>query len=120
MSTDHEAWHCSATDLYIYIRHKDVLQNVGISGRNFSEQHPELVTEMTRKFLEYGKSARLEAADPEIGDQRHAESETIEIRMTRDGFPIIPKLVMDKELKKGEWEKLLRAFLTQHYCELGS
>jgi len=25
---------------------------------------------------------------------------------------------MDKELKKAEWEKLLRAFLTQHYCKL--
>jgi hypothetical protein len=43
--------------------------------------------------------------------------EPIEVRMTSNGFPIIPKLVMQKELKKGEWEKLLRAFLTQHYCE---
>lgn len=75
---------------------------------------------MTRKFLDYVKSARLEAADSDIADRRQAESEPIEIRMTTDGFPIIPKVVMEKELKKAEWEKLLRAFLTQHYCELTS
>ena len=98
-------------------RHEDVLHNVGIAGRNFSEQHGAKVIELTRKFLEYAKAARLEAADPEIADQRRAESEIIEIRMTTEGFPIIPKLVMERELKKGEWEALLRAFLTQHYCE---
>jgi len=52
-----------------------------------------------------------------IADRRHAKTEPIEIRMTTDGFPIIPKIVMEKELKKGEWEKLLQAFLTQHYHE---
>ena len=73
---------------------------------------------MTRKFLDYVKSARLEAADSGNVDQRHADSDPIDIRMTTDGYPIIPKLVMEKELKKMEWEKMLRAFLTQHYCEL--
>ncbi len=73
---------------------------------------------MTRKFLDYAKSARLEAAESENADRINAESEPIEIRITTNGFPIIPKLVMEKELKKTEWEKLLRAFLTQHYCEL--
>lgn len=99
-------------------RHEDVLHNMGISGHNFAEQHPEIVTEMTRKFMDYVKSARLEAADSEIADRRQAESEPIEIRMTTEGFPIIPKLVTEKELKKAVWERLLRAFLTQHYCEL--
>lgn len=94
-----------------------MLHNVGIAGRNFSEQHEALVIEMTRKFLDYAKAARLEAADPDIADRRQAESEPIEIRMTKNGFPIIPKLVMEKDLKKSEWETLLRAFLTQHYCE---
>jgi hypothetical protein len=94
-----------------------VLDNIGISGPNFSEQHDALVIEMTRKFLDYAKSARLEAKDPEIADRRHADPESLKIRMTAEGFPIIPKLV-EKELKKSEWEKLLRAFLTQHYCAL--
>ena len=95
------------------------MDNLGIAGRNFSEQNEALVTEMTRKFLDYTKSARLEAADPQIADQRRAdpEADRIEIQMTNDGFPIIPKLVMERDLKKSEWETLLRAFLTQHYCE---
>lgn len=94
------------------------MSNLGIAGRNFSEQHEALVIEMTRKFMDYAKSARLEATNPEIADLRRTESEVIEIRMTSDGFPIIPKQVMDKELRKVEWENLLRAFLSQHYCEL--
>ena len=75
---------------------------------------------MTRKFLDYTKSVRLEATEPEVADRREAKPERMEIRMTRDGFPIIPKLVMEKEMKKTEWEKLLRPFLTQHYCALTS
>ena len=117
MSSDQDIKH-PGSDLHFDIRHEDVLHNLGIAGRNFAEQNEGLVTELTRKFLDYAKSARLEAADPELADRRHAESEPIDIRMTSNGFPIISKLVMDKELKKGEWEKLLRAFLTQHYCEL--
>ena len=73
---------------------------------------------MTQKFLDYVKSARLEAADSEMADGKQAESDAVEIRMTTRGFPIIPDIVMEKELKKAEWEKLLRAFLTQHYCEI--
>jgi hypothetical protein len=116
VSTDQEV-QCSESDLHSGIRHEDVLHNLRIAGRNFSEQHEPLVVEMTWKFLEYAKGARLEAADPDIADRRHAESEPIEIRMGSDGFPIIPKLVMEKELKKSEWETLLRMYLTQHYCE---
>jgi len=100
------------------IRHEDLLHELGIAGHNFSEQNEGLVIEMTWKFLDYTKSARLEAADAVDVDQTQADAERVEIRMTADGFPIIPKLVMDKELKKVDWEKLLRAFLAQHYCEL--
>jgi len=94
-----------------------VLHNLGISGRDFVEQNEAPVIEMTHKFLDYVKTARLEATDAANANLRPAESERLEIRMTPDGYLIIPKLVMEKELKKAEWEKLLRAFLTQHYCK---
>ena len=97
------------------------MENLGIAGHNFAEKNEAIVNQMTRKFLEYVKSARLEAADPQIADQRQAvpgpEPERLEIRMTNDGFPIIPQVVMEKDLKKSEWEALLRGFLTQHYCK---
>ena len=100
------------------IRHEDLLHQLG-TGRNFSEQNEALVIEMTRKLLDYTKSARLDAADPSHAEQKQPEAEADrgEIRMTTDGYPIIPKVVMDKDLKKGDWEKLLCAFLIQHYCE---
>jgi hypothetical protein len=101
--------------LHTDLRHEDVLYNLGIAGHNFAEQNEGLASEMTWRFLEYAKLVRVEAADPEIADRRHAEVEPIEVRMTSNGFPIIPKLVIQKELKKGKWEKLLRAFLTQYY-----
>lgn len=95
------------------------MDNLGIAGRNFAEQNEDLVIQMTRKFLDYTKSARIEATDQRTADRRQTEPEpeSVEIHMTNDGFPIIPKLVMERDLKKGEWETLLRAFLTQHYCE---
>jgi len=97
------------------------LENLGIAGRNFAEQNEALVIGMTRKYLDYVKSAWLEAADPQTADQRQTEPEPepeqLEIRITNDGFPIIPKVVMERDLKKSEWEALLRGFLTQHYCE---
>ena len=70
-------------------------------------QNEALVIDMTRKFLNYVKAARLEATDAANINPRDADSEQIEIRITTDGYPIIPKLVMEKELKKGEWERLL-------------
>jgi hypothetical protein len=100
------------------IRHEDVLHNLGVSGRSFTKQHEALTTEITRKFLDYAKTARLEAAELENTDRMQADPDRIEIQITTVGFPIIPKAVMDRELKKIQWEKLLRAFLTQHYCEL--
>jgi len=72
---------------------------------------------MTRKFLDYIKTARLEATDTTNANPRDADSKRFEIQMTTDGYPIIPKLVMEKELKKAEWERLLWAFLTQYYCK---
>ena len=38
---------------------------------------------------------------------RDVKSELIEIWITTDGYLIILKLVMEKELKKAEWERLL-------------
>ena len=57
------------------------------------------------------------AADPQLADRRNADLDQIEIRMNSTGFPILLKIVMEKDLLKSEWEKLLRLFLTQHYCK---
>jgi len=74
------------------------------------EQNETLVIEMTCKFLDYIKTARLEATDATNTNPRDADSEQIEIWMTTDGYLIIPKVVMKKELKKGEWRGCSQRF----------
>ena len=87
------------------------------------DQNEAPVIEMTHKFLDYIKTVQLEATDAANTNLRPAKSKWIEIRMSPDRYPIIPKLVIEKELNKAEWEKLLRAFLTQVdisiKCKLG-
>jgi hypothetical protein len=90
--------------------------NLGIPGKSFVRQNEKIVVEMTCKFLDYFKLARLEAAESE-NTNTNAESMEVEIQMTDDGYLIIPKVVMERDLRKAEWEKLLWAFLVQHYCE---
>ena len=41
------------------------------------------------------------------------------IKLTQDGFPIIPNSV-NENLSKAQCKKSLRAFLAQHYCQFGS
>ena len=71
------------------------------------EQNEALVLGITCKFLDYVKTAQLEATDTANANLRDAKSEPIVIQMTTDGYLSILKLVMEKELKKAEWERLL-------------
>lgn len=76
-----------------------------------------MVREVQRKFLDHIKSAQLMAAGSEDATQNEGDPEPTDIRITSDGFPILPKLVRDRILNKSESEKLLRSYLTHHYCE---
>jgi hypothetical protein len=67
-----------------FFRHEDLLHNLAIHGNDFVKQNEGVVIEMQHKFLEYVKSARLQAA--QLEDVLNADSEEIEIRMTPDGF----------------------------------
>ena len=102
---------------------------MGLQGRTFAEKYASQVSGMERSFLEFMKSSRQranvnngQAAQQDASDSdNHAESvcaaELKEIKMTARGYPIIPKIVMEKTLSKRESEDLLRAYLSQHYCE---
>jgi hypothetical protein len=85
---------------------------------------------MTRAFLEYMKSLRVQApwainplpgrndnvvdgAGP--GPESDPES-AWDIKMTAQGYPILPTTVMETELSKAVCEKLMREYITQHYC----
>jgi hypothetical protein len=112
---------------------------MGIEGRRFSDKHSNLVSEMKRTFLELMKSIRLrnslnaeagpstvpglspaqppasaavsESGAGDVESERH-------VKMTPDGFPILPACVNNLDLSKKICEEILRAYLSQHYCGL--
>ena len=114
--------------------HDDVLENVGLTGKPFTVKHKDRVTEMTRAFLDYMKSLRLqapEAINPVPNDLLGAEptpepepnpepdrDSSWDIKLTAQGFPILPTSIMKKELSKAVCERLMNEYIKQHYCRL--
>lgn len=104
---------------------------MGLRGRQFTDKYENKVVEMKRSFLEFMKATRDRASETETyagtgadtGVILDAEPEPVnvsaatQVKMTADGFPIIPKVVEERNLSKKECENLLRAYLNQHYCK---
>lgn len=127
-------------------RHDDVLDNMGLRGRKFTDKYENQVVEMKRSLLEFMKATRQRASetDPHVGPglgmdlgrgmgagmdavgEEAAGAEPIfanaamdpQIKMTTEGFPILPQVVQERTLSKKECEALLRTYLGQHYCKL--
>jgi hypothetical protein len=102
-----------------------------LRGRQFTDKYENQVIEMKRSFLEFMKAARDRASETETHVGTGADADVIldaepepvnvpaatQVKMTADGFPIIPKVVEEKKLSKRDCEYLLRAYLNQHYCK---
>ena len=83
---------------------------------------------MTRTFLDYMKSLRVQAPESinpvpvktdDLGAQPEPEPDPErrwDVKLTAQGYPILPSSVMEKELSKAVCEKLMREYITQHYC----
>ncbi len=98
-------------------RHDDVLGNMGLSGRNFVEKYENQATEMKRSLLEFMKAARVKITHNMNADTGSgADEDDLEVKMTTAGFPILPQ-IMHKTLSKIDYERIIRAYLSQHYCE---
>ena len=95
---------------------------MGLKGQQFTDKHSEQVEEMKRSFLGFMKSARVRINDPAFADTVSGadadNSPHTYMKMTADGFPILPEMVLKPDLSKKVCEGLLRTYLTQHYCEL--
>ncbi len=107
---------------------------MGLTGKPFTVKHKDRVTEMTRAFLDYMKSLRLQAPEainpvlvpmdrpsaepePDIGsDAEHEGQNSWNIKLTARGYPILPTDIKKNEVSKAGCEKLMRAYITQHYC----
>ena len=106
------------SDICIIISHEDVLRNMGLTGRKFIDKHKDQVLEMKRTFLEYMKATRLESAERDV--QADAELQHIrrtKLQMNHDGYPIIPKEVMERQISKVECQEIIREYMNRHYCK---
>ncbi len=76
------------------------------------------MTETKCLFLDYMKSLRQQAANPEPDSALldGPEPTNYEIKITALGYPILPNAIMKKELSKVHCEKLLQIYLSQYYC----
>jgi hypothetical protein len=94
---------------------------MGLQGRQFTEQYEDQVTEMKRIFLDFMKSKRVKAqAGAGTGADMEPEADVVDQRkigMTEDGFPILPKDFLERDISKKECEAVLRDYLSQHYCK---
>ena len=107
---------------------------MGLTGKPFTVKHKDRVTEMTRAFLDYMKSLRLQAPEainpaPVQKDRPSAEPESDyrsdaqpkgqiswNLKLTAQGYSILPTAIKENEGSKAGCEKLMRAYITQHYC----
>ena len=112
-------------------RHDEVLKNLGLNGRSFADKYSDQVAEMQRSMLEFVKSNSKRSNDgvdilnhANAGSDHDAAGPGADIilekhvKMTANGFPLIPKTVMENTLNKRDTEDILRAYLNQHYCKV--
>jgi len=120
--------------------HDEVLGNMGLTGRQFTDKYEDQVIEMKRSFLEFMKSTRQRVndnSDANVGagaairagqdtevdaggvDQpgQQGTNANMSVKMTAGGYPVLPKSLEENVLSKKDCETLLRAYLTQHYCK---
>ena len=97
-------------------------------GRDFTQKYDNQVTEMKRLFLDFMKAQRVRADEnaqvqlgsgPDAANRLDSASgrgiKSDHIDLSPAGYPIIPESI-NENLSKAVCEKLLRGFLTQHYC----
>jgi len=85
-----------------------------LSGQTFSERYSDEVEGLQRCLLEFLKSKNTTSG---AGTGTGTADETLDVKMTDDGFPILPSAVDTQRLSKNQYEDIMREFLSQHYCE---
>jgi hypothetical protein len=90
---------------------------MGLPGRAFIHQHENQVVELKRHLLDFMKTTRSQLNSYAEPNPDPEPTEVLDIKMTENGFPCLPKGMEGKELSKLQCEVLLRDYLSQHYCE---
>ena len=84
-------------------------------------KHDDEVSDVMRLMLDFMKTARRrleqsKGTNDDAGTEPSHETDEADVKMTPDGFPLLPKIVLQREMNKAVSERILRAYLSQHYC----
>jgi len=83
-------------------------------GKGFSDIYKDEIGEMQRSMLAY--VSKMQSKEKE-GDGPHGSdgSKCATFELTPSGFPVIPEGVRNDEIRKLDYEQMLRTFLGRHY-----
>jgi hypothetical protein len=95
--------------------------------RQFIDIYGDVVQNLQLKLLEYVRDLLGDPASTPIPPADRTMHQTTGKQAKRrvkeldfqDGFPVMPAVNSDDELKKGHLEDVIRAYLTAHYSKLG-
>ena len=92
-------------------RHDNMAGNMGSSGPRFFDTYENEVDIIQRKMVEY-----IKMLQPSATSQPNLSRPDLRIT-TKDGYPWLPPTIDGTDQKKEELEKLLRAYMNDHYSE---
>jgi hypothetical protein len=120
--------HIFGSELIHLYRHDDISSLCNLPGQTFSQRYADEVEALQRcvlTFLKSKKPAPAPAPAPEPGQADEnagagtgaGPEDILDLKMTEDGFPIIPNEISSNTRTKKQNVVVMRKFLSQHYCK---
>lgn len=89
---------------------------MGSPAKSFVDTHPEIVLEMKRLLMDYFKTIRQSVHDLDSRPS-HPPPNDIEVKITKEGYPVLPNSLELDNLNKTSLIIILRTYLNAHYSE---
>ncbi len=109
-------------------RFERIADMMGVSSSPFVDLHKDKVDEMKRNLMDYVKTLRQqkgedatgggESSSLPAGDRLPADTSLpngMQVKITGNGFPIVPDVDDWSKLRKKDLELILRTYLGRHY-----
>lgn len=97
-------------------RYDNIANTMGVSSQCFVDMHKDKVDELKRLLINYVNSLR-QTANILAARQPSTPSHNLDLRITNDGYPILPTLPF-QNLNKNDITHLIRTYLNAHYSKL--
>ena len=99
--------------------HDQMAPMMNVNARSFREKYKDCVDQVKRSVLHYVKTLQELAGEREAEGtaERGAECLQPQIKITENGYPILPSVETWERLVKLDLEALVRYYLNHHYSE---